>query len=218
MNTSTVSNDTLLAQLNWRYATKKFDPAKRIPDSDWAALEQALILTPTSYGLQPYKFLILTDPALRAQLVPASWGQTQPVDCSHYVIFAARAQNTEADVDRYIARMAEVRGAAPEALAGFKKVLMGDVVDGPRGQVALEWAARQSYIALGNFMTSAALVGVDTCPMEGFEPAKYDEILGLPAQGFRAVVACAAGYRAADDKYAALPKVRFPASEIIDRR
>ena len=218
MNTRTVSNDTLLAQLNWRYATKKFDPAKSIPDSDWAALEQALILTPTSYGLQPYKFLILTDPALRARLVPASWGQTQPVDCSHYVVFAARAQNTEADVDRYIARMAEVRGAAPEALAGFKKVLMGDVVDGPRGQVALEWAARQAYIALGNFMTSAALVGVDTCPMEGFEPAKYDEILGLPAQGFRAVVACAAGYRAADDKYAALPKVRFPASEIIDRR
>ncbi len=218
MNSQAVSNDTLLAQLNWRYATKKFDPAKTISDSDWAALEQALILTPTSYGLQPYKFLILTDPALRARLVPASWGQTQPVDCSHYVVFAARAQNTEADVDRYIVRMAEVRGAAPEALAGFKKVLMGDVVDGPRGQVALEWAARQAYIALGNFMTSAALVGVDTCPMEGFEPAKYDEILGLPAQGVRAVVACAAGYRAADDKYAALPKVRFPASELLDRR
>ena len=218
MNSQAVSNDTLLAQLNWRYATKKFDPAKKIPDSDWAALEQALILTPTSYGLQPYKFLILTDPALRVRLVSASWGQTQPVDCSHYVVFAARAQNTEADVDRYIARMAEVRGAAPEALAGFKKVLMGDVVHGPRGQVALEWAARQAYIALGNFMTSAALVGVDTCPMEGFEPAKYDEILGLPAQGFRAVVACAAGYRAADDKYAELPKVRFPASELIDRR
>ena len=218
MNSQAVSNDTLLAQLNWRYATKKFDPAKTISHSDWAALEQALILTPTSYGLQPYKFLILTNPALRAQLVPASWGQTQPVDCSHYVVFAARAQNTEADVDRYIARMAEVRGAAPEALAGFKKVLMGDVVHGARGQAALEWAARQAYIALGNFMTSAALVGVDTCPMEGFEPAKYDEILGLPAQGFRAVVACAAGYRAADDKYAELPKVRFPASELIDRR
>ena len=218
MNTPTISNETLLTQLNWRYATKKFDPAKKIPDSAWAALEQALILTPTSYGLQPYKFLILTDPALRARLVPASWGQTQPVDCSHYVVFAARAQNTEADVDRYIARMAEVRGAAPEALAGFKKILMGDVVHGPRGQVALEWAARQAYIALGNFMTSAALVGVDTCPMEGFEPAKYDEILGLPAQGVRAVVACAAGYRAADDKYAALPKVRFPASELLDRR
>jgi len=218
MNPRTVSNDTLLAQLNWRYATKKFDPAKKISDSDWAALEQALILTPTSYGLQPYKFLVLTDPALRAQLVPASWGQTQPADCSHYIVFAARAQNTEADVDHYIARMAEVRGVAPESLAGFKKVLMGDVVHGARGQAALEWAARQAYIALGNFMTSAALVGVDTCPMEGFVPAKYDEILDLPTHGFRAVVACAAGYRAADDNYSSMPKVRFPASELIDRR
>ncbi len=218
MNPSPIPNDTLLAQLNWRYATKKFDPAKKIADADWAALEQALILTPTSYGMQPYKFVVLTDPALRAELVPASWGQTQPVDCSHYVVFAARARNTEADVDRYLARMAEVRGMPAEALAGFKKVLMGDVVHGPRGQVALEWAARQAYIALGNFMTAAALTGVDTCPMEGFEPPKYDEILGLPAQGYHAVVACAAGYRAADDKYAALPKVRFAASELIDRR
>ena len=218
MNPTTISNDTLLAALNWRYATKKFDPAKKIADSVWAALEQTLILAPTSYGMQPLKFLVLTDPALRAQLVPVSWGQTQPVECSHYVVMAARAQNSEADVAHYIARMAEVRGMPAEALDGFKNVLLGDVVHGPRGRMALEWAARQSYIALGNFMTAAALLGVDTCPMEGFEPAKYDEILGLPAQGFRAVVACAAGYRADDDKYAALPKVRFPASELIDRR
>ncbi len=218
MNPSPVSNDTLLARLQWRYATKKFDASKKIADADWAALEQALILTPTSYGMQPYKFVVLTDPALRALLVPASWGQTQPADCSHYVVFAARARNTEADVDRYLARMAEVRGMPAEALAGFKKVLMGDVVHGARGQVALEWAARQSYIALGNFMTAAALVGVDTCPMEGFEPPKYDEILGLPAQGYHAVVACAAGYRSPDDKYAELPKVRFAASELVDRR
>ena len=218
MHPTAISHDTLLAALNWRYATKKFDPAKKIADATWAVLEQALILTPTSYGMQPLKFLVLTDPALRAQLVPVSWGQTQPVDCSHYVVLAARAQNTEADVAHYLARMAEVRGMPVEALAGFGKVLLGDVVHGPRGQMALEWAARQSYIALGNFMTAAALLGVDTCPMEGFEPAKYDEILGLPAQGFRAVVACAAGYRADDDKYAALPKVRFPASELIERR
>lgn len=218
MNPTTISHDTLLTALNWRYATEKFDPAKKIADATWAALEQTLILTPTSYGMQPYKFLVLTDPALRAQLVPVSWGQTQPVDCSHFVVLAARAQNTEADVAHYLARMAEVRGMPVEALAGFGKVLLGDVVHGPRGQMALEWAARQSYIALGNFMTAAALLGVDTCPMEGFEPAKYDEILGLPAQGFRAVVACAAGYRADDDKYAVLPKVRFPASELIDRR
>lgn len=218
MTPTTISTDTLLAALRWRYATKKFDPAKKIDASTWAVLEETLILTPTSYGMQPVKFLVLTDPALRAQLVPVSWAQTQPADCSHFVVMAARAQNTEADVTHFIARMAEVRGMAAEALDGFKNVLLGDVVHGPRGNVALEWATRQAYIALGNFMTSAALLGVDTCPMEGFEPAKYDEILGLPAQGFRAVVACAAGYRAADDKYAALPKVRFPANELIENR
>lgn len=218
MTPTTISTDTLLAALRWRYATKKFDPAKKIDASTWAVLEETLILTPTSYGMQPVKFLVLTHPALRAQLVPVSWGQTQPADCSHFVVMAARAQNTEADVTHYITRMAEVRGMAAEALDGFKNVLLGDVVHGPRGNVALEWATRQAYIALGNFMTAAALLGVDTCPMEGFEPAKYDEILGLPAQGFRAVVACAAGYRAADDKYATLPKVRFPANELIENR
>jgi nitroreductase len=218
MKTASISTDQLLGQLKWRYATKKFDATKKIPAADWAALEEALILTPTSYGLQPIKFIIISDPAIREKLVPVSWGQTQPRDCSHYVVFAARAKNTEAHVDEYMARTAEVRGAPVEALEGFKKILVGDVVNGERGRIALEWATRQAYIALGNFMTAAALLGIDTCPMEGFDPAKYDEILGLPAQGYHAVVACAAGYRAGDDKYAALPKVRFPASQLIDRR
>jgi nitroreductase len=133
------------------------------------------------------------------------------------VVFAARATNTEADVDRYLALIAEVRGGQVEALAGFRKLLVGDVVYGERGQIALEWATRQAYIALGNFMTAAAMLGIDTCPMEGFVPAKYDELLGLPAQGFHAVVACAAGYRSANDKYASIAKVRFPASELIVR-
>jgi nitroreductase len=217
MTTPPVPTTTLLAQLRWRYATKKFDPAKKIAEADWAALEQTLILTPTSYGLQPIKFLVITDPGTRAQLVPASWNQKQPADCSHYVVFAARVKNTEADVDRYLARIAEVRGSSVEAQAGFKKMLVADVVHGPRSQRALDWATNQAYIALGNFMTAAAVLGIDTCPMEGFEPDKYDALLGLPAQGYRAAVACAAGYRAADDKYAALAKVRLPAEELIHR-
>ena len=215
MTAKPVSNDTLLQQLNWRYATKKFDSARKIAAADWAALEQTLILTPTSYGMQPIKFLVIDAPAIRAQLVPVSWGQTQPVDASHYVVFAARVRNTEADVDHYLARIAEVRGSTIEAQAGFKKMLVSDVVHGPRGKHALEWATNQAYIALGNLMTAAALLGIDTCPMEGFEPDKYDAILGLPAQGYHAAVCCAVGYRSAEDKYAELPKVRFPASESI---
>jgi nitroreductase len=215
MITAPVTTDTLLQQLRWRYATKKFDPAKKISDAAWQALEQTLILTPTSYGVQPLRFLVITDHGVRAQLASASWNQKQPADCSHYVVFAARIRNTEADVDRYLGRIAEVRGSSVEAQAGFKKMLMSDIVHGPRGQRALEWATNQAYIALGNFMTAAALLGIDTCPMEGFEPDRYDAILGLPEQGYRAAVACAAGYRSSEDKYAALAKVRFPANELI---
>ena len=215
MNTRPVSLDTLLAHLNWRYATKAFDPAKTIAAEDWAALEQALILTPSSYGLQPYKFIVITAAAVKEKLVPASWNQRQPADCSHYVVFAVRTVNTVADVDEYMARIAEVRGGTADALGGFKKVLVADVVDGERGKIVTEWAARQAYIALGNFMTVAALAGIDTCPMEGFVPAQYDDILGLREKGLTAAVACAAGYRSASDKYAALPKVRFAASKLV---
>lgn len=215
MTNQTVPHETLLTQLNWRYATKAFDPAKKIPAETWATIEQALILTPPSYGAQPYKFVIVSDPAVRESLVPFSWNQRQAADASHYVVFAAREKTTEADVDRYMARIAEVRGGTADAQAYFKNMLMSDVVNGPRGQIAFEWATRQAYIALGNFMTVAALLGVDTCPMEGIDPTKYDEILKLPELGYRAVVACAAGYRADGDKYATLKKVRFPSSELF---
>jgi nitroreductase len=217
MSQQPITTGTLLTQLQWRYATKAFDPARKISTTDWSALEQTLILSPASYGMQPYRFVVITDQAIKQQLVPFSWNQSQPADCSHYVVFAARAENTEADVDHYMKRIAEVRGGGTEALASFKKMLMSDVVDGPRGQIALEWATRQAYIALGNFMTAAALVGIDTCPMEGIDPAKYDEILHLPELGFRTVVACAAGYRSDLDKYASLPKVRFPGNELVIR-
>jgi nitroreductase len=215
--TTTISNDALLAQLNWRYATKAFDPAKKISAQDWAALEAALILTPTSYGFQPYRFVVVTDQATKEKLVPVSWNQRQPAECSHFVVFAAKRTVTETDVDHFLARTAEVRGVAIETLAFFKKMLVGDIVQGPRSQQQFEWATRQAYIALGNFMTSAALVGIDTCPMEGIDPSKYDEILNLPAMGYHTVVACAAGYRAAGDKYASAPKVRFPADELVIR-
>ncbi|MGB8170983.1 MAG: NAD(P)H-dependent oxidoreductase [Chthoniobacteraceae bacterium] len=214
--TNHISTDALLAQLNWRYATKVFDPAKKISATDWAALEQALILTPTSYGFQPYRFVIVSDPATREKLVPVSWGQRQTVDASHFVVFAAKETVNEVDVDHYLARIAEVRGVPVDTLAQLKGMLVGDIVTGPRSAWQHEWATRQAYIALGNFMTSAALLGVDTCPMEGIDPAKYDEVLGL-TQGYKTVVACAAGYRGASDKYAVAAKVRFPADELIVR-
>lgn len=215
---STISGESLLQQLSWRYATKKFDPTRKISAADWAVLEQALVLTPSSYGLQPWKFIVVTDPALKTQLRPASWNQSQVEDCSHLVVFAAQQDITEADVDRFVARIAEVRGATPESLAGYRGYMVGDLVKGPRHAIIAEWAARQAYIALGNLMTSAALLGVDACPFEGLEPAKYDEILGLTGSGFATVCACPLGYRSADDKYASVPKVRFEAKDVVVHR
>jgi nitroreductase len=215
---STIPGDSLLQQLNWRYATKKFDPAKKIPSADWAVLEQALVLTASSYGLQPWKFIVVTDPALKAKLRPASWNQAQVEDCSHHVVFTVKEDVSEADVDRFISRIAEVRGVTPESLAGYRGFMVGDLVQGPRHAIIKEWAARQAYIAMGNLLTSAALLGIDACPFEGIEPAKYDEILGLKGTGYATVAACPLGYRAADDKYANAPKVRFDPRDVVEHR
>jgi len=212
-----IPSATLLQALHWRYATKKFDPAKKIPTATWQTLEQALVLSPSSVGLQPWKFLIVTDPAMKARLVPASWDQSQPADCSHFVVLAVR-KNLGADhVDRHIARMAEVRGVTSESLGKFRQMVTGNL-DKARAEQRLDtWQTHQVYIALGQFMASAAVLGVDTCPMEGFEPERYDEILGLKGTDYAAVVACAAGYRSADDKYATTKKVRFKPDDVIVR-
>jgi nitroreductase len=215
---STIPGESLLEQLTWRYATKKFDPAKKVSAADWAVLEQALVLTASSYGLQPWKFIVVTDPALKAKLRPASWNQSQVEDCSHLVVFTGKKDITEADVDRYIARIAEVRGVSVESLAGYKGYMMGDLVKGARNAIIQEWAARQTYIAMGNLLTSAALLGIDTCPFEGIEPAKYDEILGLTDSEYATVSACPVGYRSADDKYASAPKVRYENKDVVEHR
>jgi nitroreductase len=210
---ATVTPETVVEQLRWRYAVKKFDPARTIPPDTWAALEQALVLTASSYGLQPWKFFVVTDPAAKARLPAHSWGQRQPQDCSHMVVLAIRADLSEADIDRYVARVSEVRGTPIESLGRFKQMMVGSLTNPPFD--VNEWAARQVYIALGQFMACAAVLGVDTCPMEGIDPAKYDEVLGIGDQGYRTVVACPAGYRAADDRAAQLPKVRFKTEDVV---
>ena len=215
--TSTTAPE-LIQQLNWRYATKIFDPARKIPAELWEQLEQALVLTPSSFGLQPYRFIVVTDPALKTRLRPASWNQSQIEDCSHLVVFLAQTDMTEASIDEYLARIAQVRGVTTDSLAGYRSFMVGDLVQGPRHAMIQEWAARQTYIALGNFMTSAAVLGVDTCPLEGLVPAQYDEILGLAGSGYHTVCACPAGYRSETDKYATLPKGRYTTDRLISPR
>lgn len=212
-----LATTTVLEALQWRYATRKFDPAKKIAPDVWAALEQSLVLAPSSVGLQPWKFFVVTDPALRAKLHPAAWNQAQVIDCSHFVVLAVRKDLDAAHVDRHVARMVEVRGGTVEALAKFRAMAVRNL-DEARNEGRLDtWQTHQIYIALGQFMTAAAMLGVDACPMEGFEPAKFDDILGLPDQGLASVVCCAAGYRSADDRFAAMKKVRFKPDDVIVR-
>jgi nitroreductase len=204
--------EELVSALNWRYAVKKFDPAGKIPDGKWDALEQALVLSASSAGLQPWKFLVVDDPDLRAKLRPVSFGQSQISDADKLVVFAVRSPFGEADMARYAARMGEVRGLPAEAVENYAKHLAGMFAKRP-----IEiWAARQVYIALGNFLTSAAVLGVDACPMEGIDPAGYDRLLGLKERGWATLFVATAGVRAADDKYADLPKVRYPREEVLE--
>ncbi len=216
MNTTNTATQ-LLEQLNWRYATKQFDPDRKISAEDWATLEDALVLTPSSGGLQPWKFVVVTDPGTREKLLPASYGQAQVKDASHLVVFTAKTNFGEADVDAHIQRTAKLRGIPVESLAGFRGMLVGGIVNAMEPPALQAWAARQAYIALGNLLTSAALLGIDACPMEGFAPAEYDSILGLEARNLTSVAICALGYRASTDAYAGLPKVRFTKEDTIIR-
>ncbi|PTX91289.1 NAD(P)H-dependent oxidoreductase [Opitutus sp. ER46] len=213
----TLSPEALLEALHWRYATRKFDAARKIAAADWHALEQSLVLAPSSIGLQPWRFFVVTDAAVKERLMAAAWRQVQVVDCSHFVVFAVR-RNLGADhVARHVARMAEVRGLPIESLAKFRDMAVGNL-DQARAEGRLDkWQEHQLYIALGQFLASAAVLGIDTCPMEGFEPAKFDEILGLKGTEFASVVACAAGYRVPDERYALMKKVRFRTEDVIVR-
>jgi len=214
MHMSTLSPAQLLKQLQWRYATKQFDADRKIPEDVWSALADSLALTPSSFGLQPWHFVVVTDSELKEKLLPVSWGQTQVTECSHFLILAAKTDVDDAEIQRFINRIAEVRNVEADTLTGYRDMMSGFVAkmsDTDR----LQWAKHQVYIALGQLMTSAAALGVDACPMEGIDPQKYDEILNLPTQGLTTTVACALGYRSEEDKYATTPKVRFPTEELI---
>ncbi len=210
----TISPEKLLASLRWRYATKKFDPTHKIPAATWDALEESLVLTPSSFGLQPWKFLVIQDPGVRANLAAESWHQPQVTQASHYVVLTARTNLNAADIDAWMERMAEVQGSGPEVLAPLKGMIEG-FAQAMSHEARHAWNTRQVYIALGQLMATAAVMGIDACPMEGISAAGYDQLLGLEGSGYATVVGCALGYRAADDKYASIPKARFDRSKVI---
>ncbi|MFK7734524.1 MAG: NAD(P)H-dependent oxidoreductase [Pirellulaceae bacterium] len=211
---SATSNENLLEQLNWRYAVKKFDSTRTIDENTWQTLEESLILSPSSYGLQPWKFAVITDPKLKAKLPAASWKQNQPKDCSHMVVLAARKTMDAGYIADHMKTVVETRKLPSDALEGYQKMLVG-IVEGMDGH--FDWNARQVYIALGQLMVAAAMLGVDTCPMEGIVPDQYDELAGFKGTDYATVVGCACGYRHPEDVQSQAAKVRYSADSLISR-
>jgi nitroreductase len=206
----------IVAALQWRYATKKFDPSRKINAATWSKIEESMILSASSFGLQPWKFVVITDQSIKDQLPAISWNQKQPADCSHLVVLSRLTALTPEYIEKYVAYNAQVKNVPPDSLKMHKDMML-NFANSQSKEHLESWMERQVYIALGTLLTTAALLDVDACPMEGLDRAAYDRLLGLPEKGCTAVVMCALGYRAADDKYAALPKVRFPQSELIIR-
>jgi len=216
----TATPDALLAQLHWRYATKKFDSSKKIPAATWQAIEESIALAPSSYGLQPWKFVTVADPELRTKLQAMSFKQPQIVDASHMVVFARKAEVTVADVDVFVARIVAVRGGTAEALKGYRD-MMASAVSNPDtlpGESMDTYTRAQTYIALGFALYTAAQFGIDACPMEGIEAPKYDEALGLTALGYKASCVATFGYRSSEDATGKLAKVRFAHESLFIRK
>lgn len=199
---------------NWRYATKKFDASKKISDADLEILKEAIRLSSSSYGLQPYKVLIVENPELRAKLQPAAWGQSQIVDASHLFVFANIINVGEKEIDTYLENIAETRGIPTENIVGYGDFMKSKINSLPE-DVKNTWTAKQTYLALGNLLNAAAELKIDTTPMEGFEPEKVNEILGLNALGLNATLIATVGYRHEEDGNQHSKKVRKSKEELF---
>lgn len=198
----------------WRYATKKFDATKKVSEQDLETLLEATRLSASSYGLQPYHVFVISDREVREQLKPASWGQSQITDASHLIVFANTKDFGEELVDDYLANVSETRNIPSEGLKGYSDFMKSKLMDLPE-ELKNQWTAKQAYIAFGNLMQAAAELKIDTCPMEGFEPEKYNEILGLDEKNLNAAVVLAIGYRSEEDATQHLPKVRKSKEELF---
>jgi nitroreductase/dihydropteridine reductase len=209
-------NKNILENLNWRYATKKFDLTKKINPEDLETLKEALRLTPSSYGLQPWKFLIIENQELRSKLREYSWGQAQVTDASHLFVLCTHTDITEDFIDQHISTTAAIRNIDPANLQGY-----GNFVKAQMKALTPEqkktWNSKQAYIALGQLMAVCAELRIDATPMEGFEPENYNKILGLNERGLHATLVCPVGYRSEDDTAQHTTKVRKPLNELFEK-
>jgi nitroreductase len=204
----------LISSLNTRYATKAFDASKKVPAAELDQLLEAIRLSASSYGLQPYKVLVVENPEIRAELRSAAYGQTQITDSSALLVFAANTSINVDTIDQFINLVSEIRNIPKEALASFGDMMKGSLQNMNQDQIET-WVSKQAYIALGYGLVAAAIQGIDTCPMEGFSAPDFDRILGLEKLGLKSKVVLAIGYRSAEDQYQHLAKVRYKKEDLF---
>lgn len=199
---------------NWRYATKKFDATKKVSANDLETLKEAIRLSASSYGLQPYKVLIIDNPELRAKLQPAAWGQSQIVDASQLLIFANITDFGDTQIDTYIKNLTQTRGISVESVQGYADFMKSKITSLPVEKRNI-WTSKQTYLALGNLLNAAAELHIDVTPMEGFEPEQVNEILGLDKLGLNASLIATVGYRNEEDTTQNYVKVRKSNEELF---
>lgn len=205
---------TFVENQKWRYATKKFDSTREISVEDLKFLKEAIRLSASSYGLQPYKVIFVENATLRRKLQPAAWDQTQIVDASHLVVFANVTNFGGTEIDAAIANFTTTRGLPADALQGYGDFMKSKIAPLPV-EIRNNWTAKQTYLALGNLLAAAAELKIDVTPMEGFEPEQFNEILGLDKLNLNAAVIATIGYRHADDATQHYPKVRKSDQELF---
>ena len=203
-----------IKQLEWRYATKKFDATKKLSKAKLNVITQAFNLTATSFGLQTIKLIVIEDKKIREPLVEAAYNQNQVLNASHLLIICIQKNIEDDDVKNYYNNIKDIRNTPENILKPYREDLIS-MMQGMSEQVGQQWSTNQAYIALGNLMTVCAIEGIDSCPMEGFSPSKYDEILKLDEKGLKSVLLLPIGYRAEDDMFATFKKVRKPIEEAV---
>lgn len=204
----------ILEKLQWRYATKKFDADKKLPSEKLTILKEAFNLTATSYGLQPLKMVIVSEEKMKEALVPLTMDQAQVKDCSHVLVLCIEAAMSSEYIKMYFDKVENLRKTPREILAPFESFLTTSFSEKTETEIST-WMAKQAYLALGNLLTVCALEGIDACPIEGFEPAKYDEFLKLDKLGLKSVLVLAVGTRAEDDMFSAMKKVRRGVDKVV---
>ncbi|RAV30239.1 NAD(P)H-dependent oxidoreductase [Sinomicrobium soli] len=203
-----------IKQLRWRYATKKFDTTRHLDEKQIALLKEAFNLTALSFGLQPVKLVVVSNEEKRGQLLPLAFGQQQVVDASHLLVFCIEKTIDEAFIRSYFDKVKVVRNTSEEILKPYRDFLIADFNRKTSEEIE-RWARNQAYLALGNMLTVCAMEKIDACPMEGFRAEGFDEVLGLKERDLRSVLIMPVGYRADDDMFAAMEKVRKEISESV---